>query len=70
LPAFSKEGIIIKLSFAIKLDAEVIREMGYVRTKVIIGDPQRVKLEEVQFLAHSGAFSSAISPSLAKNLGI
>jgi len=68
LPAFSKEGIIIKLTFAIKLDAEVIREMGYVRTKVIIGDPQRVKLEEVQFLAHSGAFSSAISPSLAKNL--
>jgi len=44
--------------------------MGYVRTKAIIGDPQRTTLEEVQFLADSGAFFPAISSSLAENLGL
>jgi len=44
--------------------------MGYVRAKAIIGDPQKSKLEEVEFLADSGAFFPTISPSLAKKLGI
>ena len=30
--------------------------MGYVRAKAVIGEPQRSKLEEVEFLADSGAF--------------
>ena len=44
--------------------------MGYVRAKAIIGDPQKNKVEEVEFLADSGAFFPAISPSLAKKLDI
>lgn len=44
--------------------------MGYVRAKAIIGEPQRSKLEEVEFLADSGAFFPTISPSLAEKLGI
>lgn len=44
--------------------------MGYVRAKAIIGEPQRSKLEEVEFLAGSGAFFPTISPSLAEKLGL
>ena len=44
--------------------------MGYVRAKAIIGDTQKGKLEEVDFLADSGAFFPTISPSLAEKLGI
>ena len=44
--------------------------MGYVRAKVVIGDPEKSKLQEVDFLADSGAFFPIISPSLAEKLGI
>jgi clan AA aspartic protease len=44
--------------------------MGYVRARAIVGDPQKGKLEEVDFLADSGAFFPTISPSLAERLGI
>ncbi len=44
--------------------------MGYVRAKAIIGDPQKSKLKEIEFLADSGAFFPAISASLAEKLGI
>ena len=44
--------------------------MGYVRAKAIIGDPGKTILEEVEFLADSGAFFPAVSPSLAKRLNL
>ena len=44
--------------------------MGYVRTKAIIGDPQQTKVEQVEFLADSGAFFPVIPPSLAGRLRI
>jgi len=39
--------------------------MGYVKAKIIIGDPQKNKLQEVVFLADSSAFFPIISPALA-----
>jgi len=44
--------------------------MGYVKAKAIIADPQKRKLEEVDFLADSGAFFPVIPPNLAEKLGI
>jgi predicted aspartyl protease len=44
--------------------------MGYVRAKAMIGDPERTRIEEVDFLADSGAFFPTIPPSLAERLNL
>lgn len=44
--------------------------MGYVRVKGSIGDPEKRAVIEVDFLADTGAFFTAIPPELAKKLDI
>jgi len=44
--------------------------MGYVRTKGLLGDGNKTRVEEVEFLADSGSFYPIIPPELAQRLGI
>ena len=44
--------------------------MGYVTAKGLLGNAQKTKVEEVNFLADSGAFYVTIPPSLAERLDI
>jgi clan AA aspartic protease len=44
--------------------------MGYVRTRVLIGDADRRRVKEVTFLIDTGAFFPVIPLDLAKELGI
>ena len=44
--------------------------MGYVRVKEELGDPDRHTVLQVDFLADTGAFFTAISGELARKIGI
>ncbi len=44
--------------------------MGYVRAKAMMGDPSKTRIEEVEFLADSGAFFPTIPPTLAEKLSL
>jgi clan AA aspartic protease len=44
--------------------------MGYVRTRVLIGDASRRRVKEVTFLIDTGAFFPVIPLDLAEDLGI
>jgi len=44
--------------------------MGYVRTRVLMGDADRRRVKEVTFLIDTGAFFPVIPLDLAKELGI
>ncbi|GAB6948297.1 hypothetical protein JCM16161A_24270 [Vulcanisaeta sp. JCM 16161] len=44
--------------------------MGYVRVKGVIGNADRSRVREVDFLVNAGAFYTVINPNLAEDLGI
>jgi len=44
--------------------------MGFVRSKLIVGDPERRRTKEIFFLADSGSYYTVILPSLASELGL
>ncbi|QOJ79168.1 aspartyl protease family protein [Infirmifilum lucidum] len=44
--------------------------MGYVRVKVLVGSPDRTRVEEVVFLADTGAYYTVLPSELAESLSI
>ncbi|MEM2313082.1 MAG: aspartyl protease family protein [Candidatus Nezhaarchaeales archaeon] len=44
--------------------------MGYVRVKGFVGSPEKVRVEEVNFLVDTGAYYTVLPPKLTEGLAI